>query len=88
MTSLAKIKDAIRNKYAWPGGYPLYLVMSDGDALSIDAAHENWRGIVMAHLCGHGCWAVEGVEINWDDPQLYCSQSGARIESAYAEEDQ
>ena len=28
--TLASIKRALRDKYAWPGGYPLYIVMADG----------------------------------------------------------
>ena len=32
-------------------------------------------------------WAAYGVNINWEDPSLYCAHSGERIESAYAEDD-
>lgn len=42
------LKQALRNKYAWPGGYPLYLITQDGEALSIDAARDNWREICAA----------------------------------------
>jgi hypothetical protein len=88
MKSLATVKRALRDKYAWPGGYPLYLVTSDGEALSIDAARENWREIVRAHLqndkrCG---WHIAGVDVNWENPDLYCAHTGERIESAYCEE--
>jgi len=88
MKSLATVKRALRDKYAWPGGYPLYLVTSDGATLSIDAARANWREIVRAHLwddrrCG---WHIAGVEVNWEDPDLYCEHTGERIESAYCEE--
>ena len=88
MLTLAKVKDAIRNKYAWPGGYPMFLVMEDGEALSIDAARECWREIVGAHLRPQYLdqWQVAAVAINWEDSQLYCAHSGAKIESAYGEE--
>jgi hypothetical protein len=36
--TLASVKRALRDVYAWPGGYPLYIVMADGEALSIAAA--------------------------------------------------
>ena len=36
--------------YAWPGGYPLYFVTSDGAALSFEAVLANWRNIVQAHF--------------------------------------
>lgn len=90
MVTLAEVKNAIRNKYTWPGGYPLFLVMEGGAAVSIDAARECWRDIVAAHLDhaarGTG-WRVAAVAINWEEPDLYCEHSGARIESAYAEEE-
>ena len=88
---LLTIKQAIRNKYAWPGGYPLYLVCADGEALSIDAARDNWREICAANMRQgfySDSWRIIGVDINYEDPQFYCAHSGARIESAYAEEDQ
>lgn len=90
MASLQTVKQALRDKYAWPGGYPLYLITSDGEALSIDAAKENWREIVGAHLrkdrrCG---WHIAAVAINWEDDSLYCSHSSERIESALGELDE
>jgi hypothetical protein len=93
MVTLAKIKDAIRSKYAWPGGYPLYLILTDGEALSIDSARENWRAICAGHIPSFegpwkSDWHVAAIEVNWEKPDLYCVHSGERIVSAYAEEDQ
>ena len=83
---LANVKNALRNKYAWPGGYPLFIVMSDGEAMSIDAARGNWREICRSTIAhSRDGWAVEGAEINWEDGELYCCHSNVRIESAYAE---
>jgi hypothetical protein len=85
--TLAKIKTYLRQgPYAWPGGYPMYFVTSDGAALSFAAVRKEWRQIVQAHLwndtrCG---WHIAGADINWEDPYLYCDHTGERIESAYA----
>ena len=85
-TVLQNVKQAIRNGYAWPGGYPLYIVMSDGEALSIAAARDNWRQIVRETLQGsRGGWRAEGADINWEDTELFCAHTGARIESAYGD---
>lgn len=83
---LARVKQALRDKYAWPGGYPLYIVTEDGGALSIDAARANWAQIVRSTLtqAGDG-WQAVGAEINYEDGELICDHSGVRIESAYAE---
>lgn len=88
--SLATIKAALRNgPCAWPGGYPLYFVMSDGAALSFQAAWAEWRNIVSAHLrCDEtGGWMVAGIETNLEDPDLFCAHTGQRIPSAYAEDE-
>lgn len=88
LCDLQLIKNAIRNKYAWPGGYPLYLVATDGEAISIKAARDNWREICAAHMRnGWSEWHIAAVEINYDDPFLYCCITNDRIESAYAEDE-
>lgn len=85
--TLRAVKQAIRQPYAWPGGYPLYVVMADGEALSCEAARTEWRQIVYATLHGlRDGWRALGAEINWEDTALYCAHTGERIESAYGEE--
>ena len=78
------IKNAIRNKYAWPGGYPLYLVASDGEALCTGCGKAEFRNIAHSTVkqIGDG-WHVHGVEINWEDADLHCAHCGDKIESAY-----
>lgn len=82
---LHSIKNAIRNKYAWPGGYPLFLLMADGEALSIDAARDHWREICRAVIQDdrRDSWFAVGAQINYEDSDLYCAHTGARIEAAY-----
>ena len=79
---------AIRNgAYAWPGGYPLYFVTSDGSALSFDAAKRCRRYILqaIAHRDDR-TWRVVGMDINWENTDLFCDETGARIEAAYGED--
>ncbi len=82
-----EIKNAIRNKYAWPGGYPLHLVTSDCETLCITCGKKEYKQIAYAtrHTLNDG-WRVVAADINWEDPDLYCCHCDARIESAYAEE--
>tara|TARA_R110002020_G_scaffold447150_1_gene659495 strand:+ start:881 stop:1150 length:270 start_codon:yes stop_codon:yes gene_type:complete len=72
--------------HAWPGGYPLFFITSDGAALSFDAAKENREIIAesIADDCNDG-WQVIGCNVNWEDSELICDHSGEKIESAYAE---
>ena len=82
------LKNALRSgPYAWPGGYPLYFIASDGEALSFAAVRENLRAVLDSMRNGiDDGWAVIGCEVNWEDPALFCAHSSARIESAYAED--
>jgi hypothetical protein len=74
--------------YAWPGGYPCYFICSDGGALSFQAAQENAGLIRDAIIAGDNSgWRVVAMDVNWEDPALYCDHSGARIQSAYAEDE-
>lgn len=88
--TLAEIKGRLRaGKYAWPGGYPIFFIMSDGEAMSFEGVRACWRDIVQAHICPdyrHSGFHVAGAEINWEDPELFCCHTNARIESAYADD--
>jgi hypothetical protein len=89
INSISDFRRAIRNgPYAWPGGYPLYFIMSDGGALSFKAAKAERRGVLEAlrDNSGNG-WRPVAVEINWEDAELYCDHTNERIESAYAEDE-
>ena len=87
---LAEIKGRLRaGAYAWPGGYPLYFVTSDGAALSFATVRAEWRNVVWAHIheqVSDG-WHLAGVDVNWEDPALYDAHTGERIPSAYAEDE-
>lgn len=81
------LRRAIRDKYAWPGGYPLYVVCCDGGALCIKCARENYKQIAYANRnAQRDGWRTEGADINWEDADLHCDHCGGRIESAYAED--
>ena len=91
MFTVADLKKELRDgAYAWPGGYPKYFIQSGGDAISFDAVKANFRTIIEAMTTerDRSGWAVVGVDCNWEDPELYCSVTNKRIESAYAEPDQ
>ena len=86
--TLLDAKRAIRNgKWAWPGGYPLFFITTEGEVLSFEAVRDNWRRVVRSHLhrCSDG-WQLAGVDVNWEDEELTCDHTGERIESAYRED--
>ena len=83
--SVADIKSALRHgRFAWPGGYPLYFITSDGAALSFESAREEFYQICYSIRTGiNDGWRVIAVETNYEDPALFCDHSGEKIESAY-----
>lgn len=82
--TVADFKATLRaGPYAWPGGYPCYFVMSDGESLSFEAAKQEFKQIVYA--IRHGLkdgWRVVGCDVNYES-LLYCAHTGKQIESAY-----
>lgn len=83
------LKNALRaGPYAWPGGYPCYFITSDGCALSFEAVRYEFRQVLWSirHNVNDG-WNLEGLAINWEDPELYCEHTGKRIQSAYSEDE-
>ena len=84
-----QLKETLRQgPYAWPGGYPIYFITSDGGALSFESVKRNFRSVLDSMRSGtDDGWRVVAVEANWEDPELYCDHSGERIPSAYAEDD-
>jgi hypothetical protein len=69
--------------YAWPGGYPLFGVFHDGGSCCQHCAKTERASI--ATTTGTDGWGLVALEVNWEDPELFCDHCGSRIESAYAE---
>jgi hypothetical protein len=87
--SIADLKTALRyGEFAWSGGYQLYFLCSDGEAMSFDSVRENLR-LVMEAIRDHDSsgWRVVAVETNWEDTELYCAHSGKLIPCAYGDDE-
>jgi hypothetical protein len=85
INNVSDFRKAVRHgPYAWPGGYPVYWVTSDGDALAFKVAKTERRlmleGLVDNYDSG---WRPVALEINWEDENLFCAYTHQRIESAY-----
>ena len=81
-------EDGSVDKYAWPGGYPMFYLCEDGGVLC--AGNECANGLESKEAepdYGRSQWLIVAADINWEDGSLICDHCGERIESAYAEED-
>jgi hypothetical protein len=75
-------------KYSFHGCYPKFWLASDGETLSYEACRRNvWQIARAIRDHDNSGWRVVECDVNWEDPEMYCAHTGARIESAYAETD-
>lgn len=87
---LDQARSAARHTYAWPGGYPLAVVMVDGECICPQCARKEWRQVVRNTLMSRregsdSSWCAAGVDVNWENDSLYCAHCNRQIESAYGE---
>lgn len=85
INTISDFRRAVRNgPYAWPGGYPLFWITSDGAALQFSVAKSERRQILEAIRDRSNCgWRIVALEINWEDAELFCDHTEKKIESAY-----
>jgi hypothetical protein len=87
--SVADVKASLRaGPYAWPGGYPMFFLMADGEAMCFESVRKNFDAVAEALTTGFNRdWKPVAVEINYEDADLRCAHDMTRIPSAYAEEE-
>lgn len=74
------------DRFTWPGGYPMYLICQDGEALCFECARKNAREIISAIRNRNAPdWRVTMLDINYEDVDLECAHCNKPIESAYGE---
>ncbi len=75
---------ANRVEDAWPGGYPLHLITSDGASLCFQCVRDNLASIIGSIRTGSSDgWRVVACAVNWEDADLLCDHCGELIESAH-----
>jgi hypothetical protein len=85
--ALQQVKEAIRNEYAWPGGYPLSIICNDGAAICPNCAKANWHSIAHDTLKGWRTgWDVAGAQILWEGGNC-CEQCNANLDAYPADEE-
>jgi hypothetical protein len=86
LNTLAQIESAISNPFAFPGGYPTYLVMSDYGVICVHCA-EKERELIFEATIENGMpeWKPIAQEINYEESDLICDHCGNYIESAYGD---
>ena len=77
--------------YAWPGGYPIIYITTEGDVACPDCVNsEPQFHLYIGNTWLKGIdpgWCIEAVDVNWEDDSLICCHCNAEIESAYGDPD-
>lgn len=85
--NISWLKNAVRQKYAWPGGYPISAIMEDG-ALCMDCVRKEWRQVAWETMHGiRGCWRVRFTDVLWEGGN-YCDNCNACLDAYPAEEEE
>lgn len=77
------------DKYAWPGGYPIFYLAADSGVFCPDCANKEQLVKDADSQPGYpdlDQWRIVAADINYENPDLYCDNCSKRIESAYAED--
>lgn len=88
-----EFKAGCREPFAWPGGYPMALVMNDGETLCYQCARENAREILTeihavlasGSAAGDSGWIPAGWDVLLEGPAEICAHCGREIETAYGD---
>jgi hypothetical protein len=79
-------KDRLLSAYAWPGGYPVFYLMGDGEPMCPACVNKEIKRLVDEALdstFSDNSWCVIGRDINWEDSSMICCHCNKPIESAY-----
>ena len=79
---------SVEQGFAWPGGYPMFLYMTDGGCICPKCVTENRGQIYLESISGKlgvNEWRLVCPEINWEDTSLYCDNCNEQIEYAYGD---
>jgi len=84
---MRQVRQTIRHPYAWPGGYPVYVVLADGAMLCPTCARAEYRQLSDAarepeYRTG---WEPVAVEVLWEDNDgaERCGHCDRLLQSAY-----
>jgi len=80
--SLRLADQLAKSPYAWPGGYPMFAITKDCAVLCSDCCKTERESI--GTTTGTDGWTVVGLDVNWEDQNLYCDHCSKTIECAYS----
>lgn len=87
ITNAAQYKATLRaGPYAWPGGYQLYLLLDDGEALCFTCGNKEARQVIASiQSNARDGWQCVACDVNYEDTEIYCAHCNKPIPTAYGD---
>lgn len=85
-SKVEQFKRALREKYAWPGGYEIAIYLADGERLCPSCCREHYRSIVDStkHNARDG-WSFMSADIYWEGAPEFCAHCNREMPSEYGD---
>ena len=87
MMNKRELATAYKEPFAWPGGYPIYIVLTDGVMLCRECLKSEYSQLIwdIDNKCDTG-WTPAGRDVLYEGPE-YCGHCNHPLESAYGDVD-
>lgn len=88
--SSLELRNYIRTKYAWPGGYELFGICNDGAVLCCDCMRKNYYQIAYSRRYKiNDCWRVVAIDCDANyDSYIYCEHCTKTIVEDWQESEE
>jgi hypothetical protein len=84
--NISWLKQAVRQPYAWPGGYPLSAITSDGAAACMDCVRDDWGAYARSTMYSYrDGYRIDAVDVLWEGGN-YCANCGQCVDAYNQEE--
>lgn len=96
INTISDLRAAVRNgPYAWPGGYQMRFICSDGESMCFDCVAHGSRREVLEALnerirdgkAWNADWDVMAFEVHWEGSAEICANCNRKIPNSYGDPD-
>jgi hypothetical protein len=90
--TIAELKHALRNPFAFPGGYTLAFYCWDGERLCPKCVRAEFKQVVREKATplprSYHQWRVDYIDVHWEGPPDFCAHCNVELPSEYGDPDQ
>lgn len=81
-----ELKELVRHPYAFPGGYQLFALTSDGELMCVNCVKKNFKLCLRATKANDRySWCIDTITIVWEGPNVFCCNCNKEFETEYGD---